>query len=224
MAKGRHRRRRDGESVLQRAFPGSGGRPGGIDPGAALLRGRDPRVDAGQVEGEERVTHGGCRPEPFAPILLETSIDDVEEPGRQVGPQLDEGYRLLEHDGEQRLDGGVALEGPVTGEALVQHDGEGPEVGPAVDGTIAAGLLGREESGRADDVLADREVRLGGRPARHAEVEHLHRAVVAEEEVSRLEVTVDDAEGVGRLEPGAGLQGQGDGFGGREERLGHTLA
>ena len=89
-----------------------------------------------------------------------------------------------------RLQALAALrQGHAAVEHLVEHHPEGEHVGPLVLGP-AAPLLGRHVGRRP----AQRPLPAEG--VGHAEVEHLDQPVVAEEDVGRLEVAVDDAVGV----------------------------
>ena len=111
----------------------------------------------------------------------------------------------------------LAVEEPLAGEHLEEHDAEGPDVGALVD-RLAARLLGRHVGGRAEDharlrcrVCAsvgdcDRSAddaasaRVAGPGLGEAEVEHLDLAVRRQLDVRGLEVAVDDALLVGFLE------------------------
>ena len=115
----------------------------------------------------------------------------------------------LAQDSRHRLGGGLAGEGSLAREHLVQHEAEGEEVG-AVVGHLAPDLLGGHVAhgadegagvgggrGRAEGIeagLADRACRL--RPG-ESEVEQLHAAVRGEERVLGLDVAVDDSAVVG---------------------------
>ncbi len=111
----------------------------------------------------------------------------------------------------------------VAGEHLPQHHAEGPDVSPLVRRN-AGGLLRSHVGGGAEDDA--RGCGVGGQRRRHrqavvavvgiprlgqAEVEHLDRTVGTELDVGRLEVAVDDALLVGRLQCLGDLQGDGDG-------------
>ena len=125
----------------------------------------------------------------------------------------------------------VAHERRPPAEHLVEHDPEGVDVGAAVD-RPAVDLLGRQVLGGADDRAGAGEV-LGmggvagdrlGRGLGDAEVGHLHPPVLAQQDVGRLHVAVDDAGLVGVLEGPRHLGGDVDRLGRRqrpplEERL-----
>ena len=101
---------------------------------------------------------------------------------------------------------GLAGEQPRAGEHLPQHDAESPDVGSLVDGRAAC-LLGRHVGGSAEDhpgggalcgaasAIARRLTRraaVAGPGLGEAEVEHFHRAVVADLDVGGLQIAMDD--------------------------------
>ena len=99
---------------------------------------------------------------------------------------------MPEHDRRHRQEVVVALEQAPHAAQLVEHDAEREHVAAAVD-RLAEALLGRH----VRDLALER-ARLGlGRPVRRLrdpEVDDLHRAVVADQDVRRRHVAVDDAE------------------------------
>ncbi len=100
--------------------------------------------------------------------------------------------------------GGVADEGGLAGDALVEHEGQAVDVGLAVEHP-ALHLLGSGVAGRAQHG----PVRLGpgrlGQGPGQAEVGDPQPALGVEEQVGRLDVAVDEPAAVGVVEPGAGL-------------------
>ena len=90
---------------------------------------------------------------------------------------------------------------------LERHDGEGIQVGPAVEPLLPGGLFGRHVIGSADRDPGRRQRR--GRNAhdvRHPEVgEQRATRVVVDEDVGRLHVAVHDAALVGMVERPADL-------------------
>ena len=116
------------------------------------------------------------------------------------------------HDRADDLGGGVALEGPLAGETLIEHAAKRPDVRSFVDG-VALGLLGahvgrRAEQGPGQGDIARESCGVGrqilddhlGQP----EVQDLDLAVGSDLDVVRLEIPVDDALDV------SGLQGFSD--------------
>ena len=93
-------------------------------------------------------------------------------------------------------DSGVTFEWRATCEQLVEQNTGGVEVGAGVD-TLAAGLLGREVLGGADDAgggcLRGRVVADG---AGDTEVHHLHAVTLHDHDVGGLDVTVHDTRAV----------------------------
>jgi hypothetical protein len=95
-------------------------------------------------------------------------------------------------NGEARFDVGTALERPAAGEHLVQDGPEGEEVG-AVIGGQAADLLGRHVAHGPEDGagFGARFARRGGELG-DSEVENLEAALLRDEEIARLQVSMDD--------------------------------
>ena len=109
------------------------------------------------------------------------------------------------HPGHQRADGRVGGEGHLAGDRLHQHEGERVDVGLAGEG-LALRLLGRRVAGGAEHrALRFGPRRLGQRPGQ-AEVGDAEPALLAEEEVGRLDVAVHEAPAVRVLEGPGGLE------------------
>ncbi len=128
--------------------------------------------------------------------------------------------------GQQRADpghegghGGVAGERHLTGDALVEHDGQAVDVGLAVQGPPLH-LLGRRVAGRPQDGPVGLGPGCLGQGAGQAEVGDPEPAVGVEEEVGRLDVAVDQAAPVGVVQPGGGLEPDVDRLLGGEEPTG----
>lgn len=106
------------------------------------------------------------------------------------------------------------------GDQLVEHQPGGVDIRRGGHAT-AFELLGRRELGRAHHAaLVRREARADQarergfvHHLRDPEVEHLERAVVAQEQVLGLHVAVNQPRLMGRIEPGQGLSDQAHGLG-----------
>ena len=150
--------------------------------------------------------------------LRETAIDQVRYPVRDGVVDVGQAGDAPGQDALDRADGAVGLERPAAGEHLVEDDAQREEVGAAV-GALAPQLFRRHVAHRAHQ---------GGGPSRlrpprqravqrgQAEVEDLHPAVDADEDVLRLEIAVHDAAGVSGGEPSGNLER--DLQGGRERQ------
>ncbi len=111
--------------------------------------------------------------------------------------------------GHEGGDGGVADERRLPGDPLVQHEGQGVDVGLAVQHE-PFDLLGGRVTGRAQDgAVRFGPRRLGQRPGQ-PEVGDPESAVGVEEQVGRLDVPVDEPAAVGVVEPGGGLEADQD--------------
>src|SRR3569623_1839925 len=169
-----------------------------------LLPGGSPRVRGEQILG--------AAPQPRIEVAVEGVRDRGvelvgagEARGRILGEregehavdvfrQLGERARLLRHDVNGLVERRVeilAADDRTAGEPAIGDGRERVEVGAMID-LLAARLLGRHVRRRADD-LALRQRARGVVERGDAEVEHLPRAVVAQEDVVRLEIAMHDA-------------------------------
>jgi hypothetical protein len=147
----------------------------------------------------------------FARLLREAALDQLAQAGRCRGRKRARVDLLLQHRGQHVADR-LAGERAPSGQALVQHATERPQVDAPVD-RPAARLLGRHVGRRADEPACFRRQRAVVRGAaavsardrlREPEVEQLHfrlEPVERQTDVGRLEVAVDHARVVRRLEP-----------------------
>ncbi len=187
---------------------GRGGRLAAKDHRRCLLGLRPDGLAA--ADELEVAVHLLRRPVPLRGLLGERAEDDeVEVPGDLV-PNGRGRLRHLREVLHRDLDGRLARERDLAGEQLVEDDPGRVEIGRLVDGR-ATRLLGREVLGGADDRA--RLGHLAGAGARDAEVRHLDAALVVDEHVVRLDVSVDDAVPVRVAERGEHLADVGDGDG-----------
>jgi hypothetical protein len=145
-------------------------------------------------------------------IFLEGFQNDLFEPRGQCRPDLLRPAGLLVQDGAGNHRAGCAAKRRLAGGHLVQHESEREQIRADVD-VFAAQLLRRHIGDRADraTVLGERaigELRQLHRRGRHrlvdrrlgeSKVENL-RTVAGEKDVCRLDIAVDDARGVCRVE------------------------
>ena len=118
-------------------------------------------------------------------------------PGQHVveGPERLVGRKGLADARRQRAHRRVGHERDGARERLVEHQGQGVDVGLAVH-RLALGRLGRHVAGRAHHGAGRLGVGRLGQGAGHAEVGHPDQALLVEEQVGRLDVAVDQAPGV----------------------------
>ena len=153
---------------------------------------RPPRVEQLAQPPAHRL---GAR-RPILPVDLEAVVHDARQLIGQLGPQLPErGGTAVAELLEQRV-GAVRRVGQLLGGQVVEQGAEGEDVGAASSGSCGQ-LLRRHEAGGADDVGArgggvgaERVVRRDGLD--DAEVGE-HQAAAVDEDVLRLEVSMDDA-------------------------------
>ena len=126
--------------------------------------------------------------------------DRLERLG-DLDPALDEAVGTLLHMLVGDSDRGLGLERRHAGEHLVEHHAQRVEVGTAVE-RLALGLLRREVRGGPHDrsVLSEGRITAAHKGGGNAEVGDLHVAAVRNEDVAELDVTVDEACGMGGAE------------------------
>ena len=141
-------------------------------------------------------------------ILLEAVVDDALEAGVDLAVRRRELGRLPHEDRRHGRGRGVAVEGALPREHLVQDGAEREDVGTRV-GRAAAHLLGGHVAERSEDhagLGGGRGARLGPDQLGQAEVEDLQAAVFRDEDVLGLQVPVNDALLVGGGEAPGGLE------------------
>ncbi len=214
-------RRREQERQARPCGAGSAGRHGRRGSG-------NPRKRL-EIEGE--VSRGL---KTLFRALLQAVPHDPFEPGVDVLVRLRQVRRLLRQDRRDRVGSGVAQEGPLAGQHLVENRSEGEEVRGLLRGP-APQLLGRHVAHRPHH-----DARFGSRRCRRQvgllpafrrrlqlgqpEVEDLDPAVPRHEEVLGLQVPVHDPLLVCRGEAPGDLNGVIDRLAARERAGAEALA
>ncbi len=150
-----------------------------------------------------------------ARILLERLVDDLLDFGVGVGDHLAQPRRRLLGDPSEHAVAEPARKGLLVAEQLIHHRADREDVGAVVD-RQAAHLLGGHVVEAADQGAGVGDAGVG--QLGDAEVEDLQAAAaLLDHQVGRLDVAVDDVEGVGVGQPVAQLleQPQLAGDGGR---------
>jgi hypothetical protein len=170
--------------------------------------------------------------EPLLRIALEAAAQQFAHARRRRGRQGRQ-VGFARHHEAQRFDDGIGGEERPSGQHLVEHDAERPDVRAAVDrlplrlfrrhvgggaqdrAELGAGSVDRGQVSGAGERRGERRpaagIDAGGRLAKRfgeAEVQHLGRTVGPHLDVGRLEVAMDDALLVGRLERFRDLAGE----------------
>ncbi len=133
------------------------------------------------------------------PFLLERLQYDAVELRRHAFDELRRRRRAAVGDGPSHVEEVVALYWRLAGDHFVEHRSERVEVGAGV-GLLAARLLGRDVDQRPHHRAGVAVLQRIVQELRQAEVEHFDVPVVAQHDVLRLDVAVDDARLVGRPE------------------------
>jgi len=152
------------------------------------------------------VEHGGDLgggSEPGVAVAREKHLQHLLEEGRELRVHAARRAGILVEVAVHRRCGIERAERVVPGRELVEYEPERVEVRPTV-GVLPEELLRRRVLRRADERAHGREARRGVVHEGEAEVHHLHRVVVGDEDVLRLQVAVD---GTGRVD---GSQARGD--------------
>ena len=144
-------------------------------------------------------------------VFSQAAQNQSLEIARQVGHDLPWRRRLRPQYGLECFDGRLAFEWARAGGHLIQRCAKAEDVAARIDlaadrlfrGHVRRGARGAAGSTHAfatqiGDGRGPRVLFIDLRQLREAEVEHLDRAVVADHDVARLEITVDDAPRVRR--------------------------
>jgi hypothetical protein len=189
---------------------GRGGRLAAQHHRRGLLRlGADGLAAADELEVAIHLLRG---PVPLRRLLRQRPQDDEVEVAWDLGPDRRRRLRHLREVLHRDLDRRLAGERHLPREELVEHDAGRVEVGRLVD-RRAARLLRREVLGGADDRAGLRHL-ARARPC-DPEVRHLDPPLVIDEDVVRLDVSVDDPVSVCVAERGEHLSRVRDGDGDR---------
>ncbi|MEZ5137640.1 MAG: hypothetical protein R2711_02330 [Acidimicrobiales bacterium] len=151
----------------------------------------------------------------MVPMALHRLVHHRRHRFGHLGAQLAQRARIAVEAGEGGGRVGLAHEGRLAGEGLVEDDPQRVEVGAPVDGTVLD-LFGREVLGGADHGAHGGEVARFGRLG-DAEVGHQDPPVGRQQDVGRLDVAVHQAGGVGGAE-GVGHLGADREHGGQPHR------
>ena len=150
-----------------------------------------------QMRGAHRIGHRAaeltCGLEPIRRFAIERLREHVRDEIRNVGPISPDIRNRLLHHGAEREVVGLPLEQPAQRDHLVHHDAECEQIDAAIDRSTAQ-LLRRHVGVLAFDgavlgLRRGRTLRL-----RDSEIEDLRDARIAQEDVRRRDVAVDQAE------------------------------
>ena len=164
------------------------------------------------ISGLQSAQHLGGGGRAVLGVLAEQAEDQGIEGGRNAlvpGARRDGGGVQVLGDDGQRV---VGQEGQAAGDQFVEHDAQGVEVGAAVVRLAQRQFRCQVKDGAGDGAF-DRNA--GGDAPGQAEIAQLgggtrpRQGILAQQDVLRLEVAVDDAPGVGVLQGGAHLAGDG---------------
>ena len=137
-------------------------------------------------------------------ILVQTRQHELFELLRKRGSEAAREKRRIGDDGCEQTGDVVRGERELAGEQLEEGDAERPDVASVIDVLRAPDLLRRHVRRRTEDRLRLGEVRVDhallSDRLRDAEVEDLHErgsvGALGDEEVRRLEIAMDDADGM----------------------------
>ena len=170
--------------------------------------------------GQKRRTQFTVVAEPPRGLFLQAPQDRCAQALRDFAPQRRGRFRGAFQHRRHEPHKVVGLERRLAGQEIVKGNADRVNVGAHVK-LVPLQLLGRGERGRTHEGAADRQVRFRPplRGNRKAEVSDLHRAIILDEAVGRLDVAVKDADGLGRLQALDDLEDGVDGLGHRHRPL-----
>ena len=174
------------------------------------------------LESKQIGVKRSCRLVPRRGILGHRPRDDRVERRRHGRVELGGWGRRVGHDPHRDFDQRPSSERGSAGRAFVEGDAEREDVGACVD-VPSAQLLGRHESRRANRGSLHRQTfhrlcisKIVLRDLRESEVQHLQLSARRDDDVLRLDVTMNDAGGVGLLQRLRRLDADVHHFGGRQ--------
>ena len=153
------------------------------------------------------------------PVFFQRTIENALQLRRQIGIQLQRRHRLPIQDALENNRRGVAVEGLLAGGHLIERRSKRKQVGAAVE-FLAPGLLRRHIGDGAQGAARTGEVARGlvavGRDTwvaavvelRQPKIQQLRLAVFGDEDIRRLDVAMDDALGMRRIERVGNLNSQ----------------
>src|SRR5688572_16532023 len=165
---------------------------------------RLPRARTGRTHCPQRESQVTRALESLLAILSKTAVDQLPQRCRNLLRQL---LRLpLENRGHHLRDR-LSLKRTLAGQLLVEDHAETEQVATRVH-LLPANLLRRHVSRRADHYAFHcvRLVRAGTGPLGDAEIKYLGAALASHQNIERLEITMRDADRVGRRESVAHLR------------------
>ena len=130
--------------------------------------------------------------------------------------------RFLFHHRAENGGKRIALERQGPGEHFIKHHGQRPQIGFYARG-FAEGLLGRHVSGRSQRGAGDSQI---GRALHfgQTEIDNAGRSLVAEQNIGRLDIAVNDSARVRRAQPGGNFHRDPERFRDRHRPAGHSVA
>ena len=153
-------------------------------------------------------------------ILDERAAYHRLQVGRSVRPSFAQRHRFIGREGQQHGRCGFACEGLLTAEHLVDDNPQCPDVRTFVD-ELASCLLRRHVGDGAERRADDRHLgeRFGvarGHVSCQPEIKDLDLALWGDDDVRRLQISMNDSRGVRSRQSGGHLAGIGDDLGYRE--------
>ena len=155
---------------------------------------------AGEAQQFGAQVGAACRP--TVGVAGEQAVDEVDEPSRQRRSQAGEIGRVTLQAGERGIGIALADERDAPGQALVEHEAEGVQVGAAVEAASAHLLRGQVLGGAHHHVVA-RQVIAAVEPLGDTEVGEQHPTVRRHQDVAGLDVAVDEPGAVCGVERGS---------------------